>query len=74
MPMPIFASALVNIWLRLLRRREILVGRLFRRDGALRRRTDQFHRVLFVRTEIDEKFRIVDFNEELLHGDRIFER
>ena len=62
MPMPIFASDVVNIWLRLCDDTKVRVGRLLGRDGALRRRTDQSDRILLGEGEIDEKFRVVDFD------------
>src|SRR5277367_2691746 len=56
------------------RGREIVVARFLDEDGALRRGANQPHRILFRKTEVDEKLWIVDLDIERLGADRRLER
>ena len=64
--MPALASEVMKGLIEPERGREIAVMRLFDCGGALRRRADQPYRVLLGETEIDEEFRIVDFDSSAL--------
>ena len=72
-PCPILASDGMNELLRFCDVRK-LASSGFSVHRAWRRRADELHRIVFGKGEIDEKFRIVDFDLEHLRLHRLLER